>query len=250
MKNFWCLIKTVGEFIKRDYAPPYIADLVGMTKRIAKNSNVSLCDFNIPFLIEDREKLLKLFSQQAFEQAITSHRDRKIILTLLQMIKNLGDFIFTQSHPHNRHTELKLSFMISNLFFAIPFYKFIYDWFTFDVDSIQILVLFVKFMEIKIASETKEAAWPKFMKPMTFENSTVLFGSINPFRRKASAAPTVKCTVNFISSNNEMFEAIKRFMRTGDFEWENVAQKFMINFQFSCPRNIISEIKSVRLWFI
>lgn len=236
------LLLSIGEYVKRgNFFPYYIADLIAMTEKLARNSKEGcLCDYNVPFILEEREKLLKFFYQEAYERAVTSERDRKIIftLTILRMLKNLGDSIFTSCHPHNRTTELRLSFILPSLFFAIPYYKFIFDWFNFDCDSIAMQLLFVKFMEIKIA--TVAAAWTKFMKPMTFENAVVLFGSKNPFCKRALAAPMIKCIFN-MTTTREMIEAIKEFMKTGDFEWKNVSKKFSINFELSCPRNRVGE---------
>lgn len=233
------LLLAIGEYIKRDFAPSYIYDLIEMTKRLARNSNTALSTFSVPFILEDREKLLKYFYEEAYEH-VPSEQERKIIfiLTLLQVLKNLGDSIFTQTHPRNRSSSLRLSFIMSNLFFAIPFYKFIFDWFSFNDDSIPILLLFVKFMEIKMAKET--AAWAKFVRPMTFRNATVLLGSRNPFNRKNSASK-IKCTVN-LTASCDMIEAIKGFMRTGEFQWEKAAKEFSVHFEFSCPRNRVGEI--------
>lgn len=236
------LLLSIGEYVKRgSFFPPCIAELIAMSERIARNSKEGcLCDFNIPFRLEEREKLLKFFYQQAYERAVTSERERKVIftLTLLRMLKNLADSIFTCTHPRNRPSELRLSFILPSLFFAIPYYKYIFDWFNFDDDSIAMQLLFVKFMEIKIATET--ASWTQFVRPMTFENAIVLFGNKNPFRKRALASPMVKCTFN-MTANCEMIESIKEFMRSGDFEWGKVAKKFAINFELSCPRNRVGE---------
>lgn len=68
--------------------------------------------------------------------------------------------------------------MIQNLFyifFAIPFYKFIFDWFKFETDWIEMLLLFVKFSEIKLALAINEhVEWIKFVKLMAFEDATVI----------------------------------------------------------------------------
>lgn len=233
---------SIGEYVKREnFFPPYIADLIALSDKLARNSKEGcLCDYNVPFILEEREKLLKFFYQEAYERAVPSERDRKIIftLTILRMLKNLGDSIFTSCHPRNRTTELRLSFILPSLFFAIPYYKFIFDWFNFDCDSIAMQLLFVKFMEIKIANET--AAWTKFVRPMTFENAVLLFGKVNPFHKRALAAPMIKCIFNMIATS-EMIESIKEFLKTGDFEWKSASKKFAINFEFSCPRNRVGE---------
>lgn len=105
-------------------------------------------------------------------------------------------------------------------------------------------MLFVKFMEIKIASEIKSEIvawnWIKFMRPMAFDNAIVLFGSKNPFHKKISRVSLVKCTVN-LTASCEMIEAIKGFIRTGDFQWEKVSENFVINFQLSCPQNRVGK---------
>lgn len=231
------LLLAIGEYVKRDFAPPYISDLIRMTEKVERNSKEVLCDFNVPFILDEREKLLKYFYQQAYD-AFSSERERKIVftLTLLQMLKNLGDFSFTHTHPKNNRNELRLSFIIPHLFFAIPYYKFIYDWFTFDGDSIAIQLLFVKFMEIKIAGERMESSWAKFVRPMPLENVSILFGSRNPFHKKALALPSVKCIVNMRGSC-DMIEAIKEFIKSGEMQWEKVGAKFEAIFELSCPRN-------------
>jgi hypothetical protein len=235
------LLLSIGEYVKRaNFFPPYIVNLIVMSERLARNSKEGcLCDYNVPFILEEREKLLKFFYQEAYER-VASECEQKIIftLTILRMLKNLGDSIFTSCHPRNRTTELKLSFILPSLFFAIPYYKFIFDWFNFDCDSIQMQLLFVKFMEIKIANDS--AVWTKFVRPMTFENAVVLFGSKNPFHKRALAAPMIKCIFH-MTATREMIEAIEKFMRTGDFEWKNAAKKFAINFEVSCPRNRVGE---------
>jgi hypothetical protein len=95
-------------------------------------------------------------------------------------------------------------------------------------------------MEIKIANDTI-ASWIKFLKPMTLKNVSILFGSKNPFRKKAVSSPLIKCTVNMASSH-EMIEAIKKFMKSGEMQWENVGEKFTAKFELSCPRNRVGMV--------
>lgn len=119
------LLLSIGEYVKRgNFFPPYVSDLIAMSERIARISKEDLlCDFNIPFVLEEREKLMKIFYEEAY--AILPMQERKIIfiLTLLRMLKNLGDGTFTSVHPRNRKSELRLSFIVPSLFFAIPYYR-------------------------------------------------------------------------------------------------------------------------------
>lgn len=68
-------------------------------------------------------------------------------------------------------------FILFFFFYNFYFIKFIFDWFKFETDWIEMLLLFVKiFLEIKLALAMNEnVKWIKLVKLMAFEDMAVIF---------------------------------------------------------------------------
>lgn len=230
------LLLSIEEFTKMNFVPPYIIALINKTRKIAASAESAWRDFLTPTRIDEKEKLLKLFYAEA--DKVFDGKEKKIIftLTLLQIIKSLSDSNIKSVHPFNRKSSLRLEFNVRNIFFAIPFYNFIFDWFSFNSDWINVLLLFTKFLEMKSAIEAYGDAvtWVNFLRPVKFSNASIIFGRKNPLSR-AKALARVKCSF-CINADREMIEALKRFIETREFDWEKSANEFRIEFRFASVR--------------
>ncbi|KAG5676166.1 hypothetical protein PVAND_006015 [Polypedilum vanderplanki] len=243
------LLLSIEQYVNMNFTPPLIEALIELTEDIARCSCDSWHDVTVPIAIEKREKLLKIFYERANEKFTEVERKILFILTLLQMLNSLSSTPLTIVHPFNRKANLRLTFKIQNLFFAIPFYQFIFDWFQFDSDWIGILLLFIKCLEMRAARiKNERVAWTKMIRPMFFKNVSIIVGSENCFRKSQDKkASSVNCTV-LMSGSREMIESLKTFLDTGKFDYEKIADEFSVNFEFSCPDSKKSNLRS--LFFI
>jgi hypothetical protein len=234
MSNEKILFLAIERYVKMNFHPPYIQTLIELTQSIERCSSDAWRNIKVPIAIDEREKLLKFFYQQANEKLNDKERKIIFVLTLLTMLRSLCNSQFYIVHPFNRKANLRIFCTIHNIFFVIPFYKFIYEWFDFDDDSIGILLMFVKFLEMKIA---KSSAWTKLLSPMQFNRTTIIFGSENPFNKRVKTHPRIECTI-LMSANREMIQSMKQFMLNGE-DFNSImknADNFSMHFEFSCPR--------------
>lgn len=237
LTNDEILLLSVEEFTKKNFYPPYLLKLIKKTKGISSSSDNAWHDFFTPKKIDEKDKLLKVFYEEA--DKVFDEKEKKIIftLTLLQILKTLSDSHFKSIHPFNRKSSLRLEFKVRNIFFAIPFYNFIFDWFSFNSDWINILLLFTKFLEMKSAIETHgdEVTWVNFLKPINFLNASIIFGRKNPLSRGKTAARVKSCFS--INADRGMIEALKKFIETKEFDWEKSRSEFSIEFRFASVRS-------------
>lgn len=234
------LLAAIEQFVAMNFHPPYILKLIQNTFDIATSCHNIWREYETPMKIEEREKLLRVF----YEEADTSfnEKEKKILftLTILQLLQMLDPF-FSIVHPFNKTFKLRVTFNNSHMFFAIPFYNFAFDWFEFDRDWIQVLLMIVKFVEIKAAMAlANHVKWVNLVKPVNFDYASIFFGKKNPCS-KVNNFPRVKATVR-IKANDTMIGEIKRFLVTGKFNWEKAAENFDIEFKFVCVRARISKI--------
>lgn len=235
------LLLSIEQFTNVNFTPPYVFALIDKTANIASSSDGIWSDLQTPINVEERDKLLKIFYEEA-DKAL-NEKDKKIIftLTLIGMLKALGDSQFTATHPSNKKASLRLEFQFNELFFAIPFYNYVFDWFSFDRDWIQMLLLVTKFLEIKAAvAKRDDAAWVNFLRPMNFEQASVIFGRKNPFTGRAKTPSRAKCRF-IINADREMIGEIKKFIETGEFDCAKVAKHFSVYCQLSCLRTKVCE---------
>ena len=225
----------IEQFVKLSFYPPYIISLIEKTVNIATSCSQIWREYETPMRIEEREKLLKVFYEEADKTFSELEKKVSFTLTVLQILKTL-DSQFTMVHPFNRKARLRVNFNISSLFFAIPFYNFSYDWFKFNRDWVQVLLMMTKFLEIKAAVEiSRHVKWVNFIKPMNFEYASMFFGKRNPFSR-VNTLPKVKANVRIVA-DKEMVEEIKKFLISGEFDWLKSAKEIRCEFRFACIRS-------------
>lgn len=226
------LVLSIEQFTKTEFNPPYIFTLIEKTEMVTRSFNSIWRELEAPARLEDKEKLLKAFYEEA--DKFYGEKEKKIVftLTLLQIMKALSGSKYTCVHPFNRKSSLRIDCVFECIFFAIPFYNYIFDWFSFDRDWIQILLLLIKFMEIKV---NNDATFVKFMRPVNFENATVIYGTRNPFTKRSKTPSKVKCCFTF-TAEPSMTAEIKKFIETEEFDWENVSEEFNVNCKFSTVR--------------
>lgn len=229
------LLLSIGQFTAMDFIPPYVLKLIEMTESIASSFNNLWPEQKTPVLIEEKEQLLRVFYEEVDKTFDEKSKKIMFTLTLLEMLKTL-DSSFTTAHPFNFKARLRLNFNFQDLFFAVPFYNYVFDWFSFDRHWIQMLLMLIKFLEIKVAVNTdSQTKWANFIRPMNFEGTSVLFGRKNPFNRTRMPS---KVKVNLeITAEKEMLAEFISFMTTGEFNREKTSDKFKINCRFSCFRS-------------
>lgn len=238
------LLICIEQFTKLRFRPPYILKLINKTQSIAATYDDLWHEFLAPIKIDDREKLLRAFYDET--SRCLSEKEKKVafLLTMLQMLKVLSDSKFRAVQPFNRKANFRLEFKIQNLFFAIPYYNFGFNWFSFNQDWIQMLLLLTKFLEIKAAlSRIKDVAWVKYLRPMKFENASVFFAMKNSFTKRTKTPSKVEGRC-FIQADRKMITNIKNFMKTENFDWEKIAKEFKIQFKLECVRGKICKSKS------
>lgn len=241
------LLLSVEQFTKMNFHPPYLMKLVERTNIITETCDSEWRELLSPKMIEQRDKLLKLFYEQSSD--CFDERETKVIftLTLLQMLKSLSSSKFKFVHPFNRKASLRFDFKLQDLFFAIPFYDYVYDWFSFDRDWKKMLLLLTKFLDIKVATmHNEDVKWVNFPRPMRFEDATVIFARKNQFTKRARTPAKVKCSC-CIEADRDMVQAIKEFMESGEFNWENVASDFSVKCEFSCVRAKVCKFKILHI---
>lgn len=229
------LLLVIEQFVKLSFYPPYIISLIEKTANIEKSCSQIWREYETPVMIEDREKLLKVFYEEADKTFSELEKKVSFTLTVLQILKTL-DSNFSLVHPFNRKARLRANFNISSLFFAIPFYNFSYDWFKFNRDWVQVLLMMTKFLEIKAAVEiSRHVKWVNFIKPMNFENASIFFGKRNPCSR-VNTLPKIKANIRIVA-DKEMVEEIKKFLISGEFDWRKSAKEIRCEFRFACIRS-------------
>jgi hypothetical protein len=233
------LLAAIDQFVALNFHPPYILTLIEKTLNIATSCGNIWREYGTPMKIEEREKLLRIFYEES--DKIFNEKEKKILftLTILEMLKLL-DPNFSLVHPFNRKTKLRISFSVFQLFFAIPFYNFAYDWFDFDRDWVQVLLVITKFLEIKAAiAISNHVRWVNLVKPVVFEFASIFFGKKNPCSR-FNTVPRVKSTFR-ISADRDMIGEIKRFLESGEFDWTKAADCFRCDFKFLCLRSKVGK---------
>lgn len=243
------LVLSIEQYTRMNFNPPYICTLIEKTKNISASCNSIWRELETPARIEDKEKLLRVFYDDVDKYFGEKEKKIAFTLTVLRMLKALSSK-YTCVHPSNRKSCLRFNFVLENLFFAIPFYNYVFDWFSFDRDWIQILLLLTKFLEIKAVSAIQNdqlTTWVDFMRPMNFELASVIFGERNPFTNRSKSPSRVKCCFSF-KSDRRMTAAIKEFVITEKFDWERVAKDFTVDCKFSTSgANVCKPLKSSRL---
>lgn len=241
------LLLSIEQFTKLNFNPPYLIKLIERTESIAEYADSIWKDVDCPIRIERKEKLLQAF----YEDTITvfDKRDKKILftLTLLRMLKALSGSKFKKIHPFNRKNALRVEFTFTDVFFMIPYYNYVYDWFSFDRDWISMLLLFTKFLEIKAAVQQDEnVTWVNLIRPMNFENASVIFGRKNLLRSRAKTPAKVSCYLS-LDGDQEMINSIKDFLETDEFDWTKVADKFHVSCKFTSHHTKVGKFFVINL---
>lgn len=239
------LLLSVEQFTKMNFCPPYVLILIERTRNIAESCDNMWREYITPQRIEEKEKLLEIFYEEA--NRCFAEKEKKMIftLTMLKLVKALSDSKFVSVHPFNRKDNLRLHFNLHDAFFAIPFYNFIFDWFSFERDWRKMLLLMTKMLEIKAASQrSNDVKWVNFPRPMNFKHATVIFARKNPFSKRAKSPSRVKCCI-CMQADRGMISAIKDFMETAEFDWEKIASDFSVNFEFANFRSKVCELKKI-----
>lgn len=237
------LLLSIEQFTALNFYPPYVLTLIDKAEKVRLSYESMWREYETPIRIEEKENLLRVFFEEA--DKTFDEMEKKIIftLTMLQMLKAL-DPNFKMVHPFNRKARLRLDFKFQHLFFALPRYNFVFDWFSFDRDWIQMLLLLSKVLEIKAAESNSQLKWVDFIRPINFKKVTVFFGRKNPCKRVKSTSK-VKSKM-YLIADREMITEIKTFMTTGIFDWKKIAKEFSVECKFSCIRSKVCELKAVK----
>ena len=95
------LLLVIEQFVKLNFYPPYIILLIEKTSNIATSCSQIWREYETPIRIEEREKLLKIFYEEADKTFSELEKKVSFTLTVLQILKTL-DSQFTLVHPFNR----------------------------------------------------------------------------------------------------------------------------------------------------
>ena len=227
------LLLSIEQVTELNFNPPYLIKLIERTGNIAAYADSIWKDFDCPIRIEKKEKLLQTF----YEDTITvfDDRDKKILftLTLLRMLKVLSGSKVKKVHPFNRKNALRVEFTFTDICFMIPCYNYVYNWFSFDRDWISVLLLFTKFLEIKAAVQQDEnVTWVNLIRPINFENTSMIIGRKNPLRSRTKTPAKVSCYLR-LDGDQEMIKSIEDFLETDEFDWTKVADKLHVSCKFT-----------------
>lgn len=236
LTNDEVLLLSIEQFTNQGFNPPYVFSLIEKTHTLASSSDSFWRDSEMPRKLEDKQTLLKVFYEEAGKSFDGKELKTIFTLTLLSILRALSGGKFTVVHPSHRESCLRLEFNFQDLFLAIPFYNYVFDWFSFERDWVELMLLLVKFLEIKVAvAKHEDVKWVNFPSPTNFANASVIFGRRNPFNRRAKKPSRVKCLV-WINSNCDTIKALKDFLETGELDWLKVSNNFSVICELSCLR--------------
>lgn len=237
------LVESIQEFTNMNFVPPYVLALIAKTKNLAEASIGPFRDLQMPRIIEEKEEILRNFYRDA-SKSFSDHQLKTIFtLTTLRILKTLSNGKFHSVRPGNEPTKLRVDFTFLNLFFVLPFYNYIFDWFEFNRDWIDMLALLVKFLEIKSAVDSNlEVTWPEIARPLNFERASFIFGRRNMFSKFAKKPSQITCHV-YINANRDMVEELIKFMNGGSFDFSKACPTFSVVCEMECLRVFVSKFK-------